>query len=134
MYHFTTVLETSFDNAIARVTEALKQEGMGVLTEIDVQAALKKKIGADFHPYKILGACQPQIAYQMLQIDDKAGTLYPCNVVVQQQAENRIEVSAIDPRAMFQDIHHPDAQRIALQASEMMQNVMNRLKSTNAVG
>lgn len=134
MYYFSQQLETSLEEAIAQVTEALKQEGFGVLTDIDVKATLKKKIDVDFHPYRILGACHPQIAYQMLQIDDKAGTLYPCNVVVQQRDNGLVEVSAIDPRAMFQGLEQPQAKEIAEQARQKMQAVMERLKAPVAAG
>lgn len=127
MYHFSKTLNSSFDDAIALVTEALQQEGMGVLTEIDVQAAFKKKLGADFRKYRILGACHPQVAYQMLQTDDKAGVFYPCNVVVQEHEDGRVEVSAIDPVAMFMMIEGPKAKEIARDASQKVQAVMNRL-------
>jgi uncharacterized protein (DUF302 family) len=127
MYYFSQVIDVPFDEAIARVTESLKQEGFGVLTDIDVKATLKKKIDVDFRPYRILGACHPQIAYQMLQVDDKAGVLYPCNVVVQQQEDGRVEVSAIDPRAMFQSLEQPQAKEIAEYARQQMQAVMARL-------
>ncbi|MBF2088370.1 MAG: DUF302 domain-containing protein [Synechococcales cyanobacterium K44_A2020_017] len=129
MYHFSKVLPVSFDEAIALVTEALKAEGMGVLTEIDVQGAFKKKLDIDFRQYRILGACHPQVAYQMLQTDDKAGVLYPCNVVVQEHDDGRVEVSAIDPLMMFLMIHSPRAKEIALEASQTMQAVMGRLEA-----
>jgi uncharacterized protein (DUF302 family) len=134
MYHFSTVVNCSFEAAIAQVVESLKQEGMGVLTEIDVQATLKKKLGVDFRKYKILGACHPQIAYQMLQTDDKAGVFYPCNVVVQEHEDGRVEVSAVDPLAMFLMIHHPRAKEIALDASQKVQSVMSRLNAAQPVG
>jgi uncharacterized protein (DUF302 family) len=127
MYHFSkTLVDISFEEAIAQVTEALKEEGLGVLTEIDVQGAFKKKLGVDFRPYKILGACHPQIAYKMLQVDDKAGVLYPCNVVVQEKEEG-IEVSAVDPLIMFLTIHSPKAKEIAIEASQKMQAVIASL-------
>jgi uncharacterized protein (DUF302 family) len=129
MYHFSKTVGVSFDAAIALVTEALKAEGMGVLTEIDVQGAFKKKLDIDFRRYKILGACHPQVAYQMLQVDDKAGVLYPCNVVVQEHDDGRVEVSAVDPLVMFLMIHSPRAKEIALEASQKMQAVMERLPS-----
>lgn len=128
MYHFTQVLDTSFEEAIAQVTAALKQEGLGILTEIDVQAAFKKKLDVDYRPYKILGACHPQVAYQMLNIDDKAGVLYPCNVVVQEKTEGKIEVSAVDPQAMFQSITNPEAQKAIDYARERIQAAMAHLK------
>ncbi|WP_416668656.1 DUF302 domain-containing protein [Egbenema bharatensis] len=133
MYHFSKIVNCSFDEAIAQVTESLQEEGMGVLTEIDVQATLKKKIGVDFHRYKILGACHPQVAYQMLQTDDKAGVFYPCNVVVQEHEDGRVEVSAVDPLAMFLMIHDPRAKEIALDASQKVQRVIDRLGAAQAV-
>jgi uncharacterized protein (DUF302 family) len=133
MNHFSKILDTSFEEAITQVTNALKEEGMGVLTEIDVQATLKKKINVDFRKYKILGACHPVIAYQMLQTDDKAGVFYPCNVVVQEHEDGRVEVSAVDPLMMFLTIHSPKAKEIALDASQKMQAVMKRLGSPELV-
>lgn len=128
MYHFTQVLDTSFEEAIAQVTAALKQEGLGILTEIDVQAAFKKKLDVDYRPYKILGACHPQVAYQMLNIDDKAGVLYPCNVVVQERTDGKIEVSAIDPQAMFQVIENSEVQKVIDYARERIQAAMAHFK------
>jgi uncharacterized protein (DUF302 family) len=127
MYHFSKVVNASFDEAIDLVTEALKTQGLGVLTEIDVQAAFKKKLDIDFRKYKILGACHPQVAYQMIQTDDKAGVLYPCNVVVQEHEDGRVEVSAVDPLMMFLMIHSPRAKEVALDASQKMQAVMESL-------
>ena len=127
MYHFSKVVNVSIEEAIDPVTQSLKQEGIGILTEIDVQAAFKKKLGKDFRNYKILGACHPGIAYSMIQEDDKAGVLYPCNVVVQEHEDGRVEVSAIDPLMMFLMVHSPEAKAIALEASEKMQTVIARL-------
>lgn len=127
MYHFSKTVDASFEAAIALVTEALKAHGLGILTEIDVQGAFQKKLGVDFRRYKILGACHPQVAYQMIETDDKAGVLYPCNVVVQEHLDGRVEVSAVDPLMMFLMIHSPRAKEIALEASEMMQAVMEKL-------
>ncbi|NJL02136.1 MAG: DUF302 domain-containing protein [Spirulinaceae cyanobacterium RM2_2_10] len=129
MYHFSKIVNVSFDEAIAQVTQALSTEGFGLLTEINAQAAFKKKLTVDFRKYQILGACHPQVAYNMLQIDDKAGVLYPCNVVVQEHDDGRVEVSAVDPLMMFLMIHSPQAKEIALEASQKMQAVMNRLPS-----
>ena len=133
MNHFSKVLDTSFEGAIEKVTDALREEGMGVLTEIDVQAAFKKKLDLDFRKYKILGACHPLIAYHMLQTDDKAGVFYPCNVVVQEHEDGRVEVSAVDPLMMFLTIHSPKAKEIALDASQKMQRVIERLGSPELV-
>lgn len=126
-YHFSKFVDASFDEAITQVTEALKQEGLGVLTEIDVQAAFKKKLDIDFRQYRILGACHPQIAHQMIQADDKAGVLYPCNVVVQEHTDSRVEVSAVDPLAMFAPVENPQAREIASAASQTVQRVIDRL-------
>ncbi len=91
-YHFTKRLQLPFDAAVDRVTEALKQHGFGILTEIDVQQTLKKKLDVDFRPYRILGACNPPLAYQALQAEDKIGTILPCNVIVQDVGEGFAEV------------------------------------------
>ncbi|MDX1547693.1 MAG: DUF302 domain-containing protein, partial [Rhodothermales bacterium] len=98
-YYHARTLDLPFDDAIAHVTEALKEEGFGVLTEIDVQATLKKKLDVDFRPYRILGACNPHFAHQALQAEDKIGTMLPCNVIVQQTGDGRTEVAAVDPIA-----------------------------------
>ncbi|MEM9448866.1 MAG: DUF302 domain-containing protein [Cyanobacteria bacterium P01_E01_bin.6] len=127
MYHFSKTVCVSYEEAIALVTAALAAEGLGILTEIDVQAAFKKKLDIDFHRYTILGACHPHVAYQMIQTDDKAGVLYPCNVVVQEHDDGQVEVSAVDPLMMFLMIHSPRAKEIALEASQTMQAVMDRL-------
>ena len=127
MYHFSKVVDASFDQATAQVTKALAAEGLGVLTEIDVQAAFKQKLDVSFRKYKILGACHPLVVYQMLQTDDKAGVLYPCNVVVQEHADGRVEVSSVDPLMMFLTLHSPRAKEIAIDASQKMQAVMDRL-------
>jgi uncharacterized protein (DUF302 family) len=127
MYHFSKVLNASFDEAIALVTDALKAEGMGVLTEINAQAAFKKKLDIDFRRYTILGACHPQTAFQILEEDDKAGVLFPCNVVVQEHQDGRVEVSAVDPLMMFLMVHSPRAKEVAQNASTMMQRVIDRL-------
>jgi uncharacterized protein (DUF302 family) len=128
MNHFSVTLDTSFEDAIERVTAALKGVGMGVLTEIDVQAAFEKKLGKPFRRYRILGACHPRIAYEMLQTDDKAGVFYPCNVVVQEHNDGEVEVSAVDPLMMFLTIHSPKAKEIAIEASGLMQEAIEALK------
>ena len=102
-YYFSTVLEGDFADAVGRVREALKAEGFGVISEIDIQKTLQDKIGVDFRPYLILGACNPALAHEALQLEDKVGTMLPCNVVVQ-QAGSGVEVAAIDPVASMQAI------------------------------
>ncbi|MEM1241657.1 MAG: DUF302 domain-containing protein [Cyanobacteria bacterium P01_H01_bin.26] len=133
MYHFSRVVNVSFEDAITQVTDVLQKEGLGVLTEIDVQAAFKEKLNTDFRRYTILGACHPLVAYHMLQIDDKAGVFYPCNVVVQEHDDGRVEVSAIDPLMMFLMIHSPKAKEIAMDASQKMQAAMDRLTAKTLV-
>ncbi len=98
-YYFTRTVYMAFDEAITRVTEALKQEGFGVLTDIDVRATMKKKLDVDFRNYRILGACNPPFAHQALLAEDKIGTMLPCNVIVQEHAPGVVEVSAVDPVA-----------------------------------
>ena len=105
-YHFSKTLRLPFDAAITQVTEALKREGFGILTEIDVQQTLKKKLDIDFRPYRILGACNPSLAHQALQAEDKIGTMLPCNVVVQELRSGMVEVSAVDPVASMTAIEN----------------------------
>jgi uncharacterized protein (DUF302 family) len=127
MYHLSKVLNLPFDEAITHTKEALKQQGFGVLTEIDAKAAFKQKLDAEFRRYTILGACHPRIAYGILQAEDKAGVFYPCNVVVQEQAGGAVEVSAIDPTVMFAALENPDAKGLALEAKTLMDKVMEQL-------
>ncbi|MCB2098471.1 MAG: DUF302 domain-containing protein [Parvularculaceae bacterium] len=105
-YYIARTIQGSFDDAIARVTEALKKEGFGILTDIDVSATLKKKIGVDFRPYRILGACNPKMAHGALSVEDKIGVMLPCNVIVQ-QTEAGVEVAAVDPVASLGRVGNP---------------------------
>jgi uncharacterized protein (DUF302 family) len=126
-YYFSKVLNVSFDEAVTKVTEALKKEGFGILTDIDVQATLKKKLDADFRKYRILGACNPPFAYKALQAEDKIGTMLPCNVIVQEIAEGNIEVAAIDPVASMQAIENPNLEGIAEQVQAKLKKVVDSL-------
>jgi len=127
-YYFNTVLQCTFDVAVNRVTEALKKEGFGILSEIDVQAALKKKLDVDFKKYKILGACNPPYAYQALQVEEKIGTMLPCNVIVlEKEGGGGIEVAAIDPIASMQAIANPQLQDIADQVQAKLKKVIESL-------
>jgi uncharacterized protein (DUF302 family) len=126
-YHFTTTLNTSFDDAIVRVTEALKKEGFGILTEIDVKETLKKKLGVEFRPYKILGACNPPFAYQALLAEDKIGLMLPCHVIVQEHAPGRVEVSAVDPIASMQAVNNPKLADIAKEVQAKLKAVIDSL-------
>ena len=103
-YYFSKTIEGPFDQAVARTREALSKEGFGVISEIDVSKTLKNKIGVDFRPYLILGACNPALAHEALKLEDKVGTMLPCNVVVQDAGGGRTEVAAIDPAASMQAI------------------------------
>lgn len=104
-YYFSKEVEVPFDQAVEKTVAALKSHGFGVLTKINVQATLKEKIGAEFRPYVILGACNPQMAHQALQAEDKIGTMLPCNVIVQ-EINGRSEVAAVDPVASMQAIEN----------------------------
>lgn len=120
-YTFVATLDGSFDDVIQQVTEALKEEGFGVLTEIDVKDTLKEKLDVDFPPYRILGACNPPLAHQALQTEPRIGAMLPCNVVVRQVGNQHIEVAAIDPIASMNAIHNESLEQIA-------EDVRGRLK------
>lgn len=106
-YYFSKVLSLDFDAVVARVTEALKSEGFGIITDIDVTRTLKSKIGVEFRLYRILGACNPALAHEALKLEDKVGTMLPCNVIVQELASGQVEVAAIDPVASMAAIDNP---------------------------
>src|SRR4029078_7021186 len=106
-YHFTKKLEMRFEDGIGRVTDALQKEGFGILCDIDMQQAMKSKLAVDFHPYRILGACNTPLAYQALLAEDKIGTMLPCNVIVQDVGEGFLEISAVDPVASMMAIDNP---------------------------
>ena len=122
-YHFTKTVSTSFDETIDNVTAALKDKGFGVLTTIDVKATLKEKLDADWRPYTILGACNPRFAHQALQIEDKIGTMLPCNVIVQ-QTDDGVQVSAIDPLASMQAVEAPGLEQVASQVQGLLKDVI----------
>ena len=126
-YHFTKKLRVPFKTAIGQVTEALKQRGFGILTEIDVQQTLKKKLDVDFRPYRILGACNPPLAYQALLAEDKIGTMLPCNVIVQDLGEGMVEISAVDPVASMAAIDNPKLANIAATVQAKLREVVASL-------
>ena len=126
-YHFSKKLQVSFDEAIDRVMAALQAEGFGVLTEIDVKETLKKKLDVDFRKYRILGACNPPLAYQALQLEDKIGAMLPCNVLVQETDDGQVEVSAIDPVASMQAIDNPALGEVAQTVQSKLRGIVEAL-------
>jgi len=126
-YYFSKTIDESFDNAIQKVTEALKIEGFGILTEIDIKATLKKKLDVDFYNYKILGACNPPFAYKALLAEDKIGTMLPCNVIVQERVQGQVEVSAVDPVASMLSIENKDLHDIATEIRTRLKKVIEYL-------
>lgn len=126
-YYNTKVVSLSFDEAIEKVTEELKKEGFGVLTEIDVKSTLKKKLDVDFRNYKILGACNPPFAYKALQAEDRIGVLLPCNVIVQENKDGETEVSIVNPAVSMQAVQNPNLEEIAGQVSQKLDNVLRNL-------
>jgi uncharacterized protein (DUF302 family) len=126
-YHFSKKLQVTYDEAISRVMAALQAEGFGVLTEIDVKETLKKKLDVDFRKYRILGACNPQLAYQALQLEDKIGTMLPCNVLVQETDDGQVEVSAIDPVASMQAIDNPALGEVAETVRAKLRGIVKAL-------
>ncbi len=126
-YYFSKTLQTTFDDAVARIKEELTKEGFGVLTEIDVKETLKKKLNVDFRSYRILGACNPQYAIKALEAEDKIGTMLPCNVIVQEIGGVGVEVAAVDPVASLQAVKNPELEKIAGQVREKLRDVIERL-------
>jgi uncharacterized protein (DUF302 family) len=128
MEYFTSkTVDLSFDQAIDKVTDLLKEEGFGVLTEIDVKDILKKKLDVDFKKYKILGACNPSFAHKALQAEDKIGVMLPCNVIVEEHEDGAVEVSAVNPVASMQAVENDNLQPIAEQVKSNLKKVINNL-------
>jgi uncharacterized protein (DUF302 family) len=125
-YHFSKRLDVPFDTAVTHVIEGLKREGFGILTEIDVKSTLKNKLGEDFRPYRILGACNPPLAFRALQLEDKIGTMLPCNVIVQEHHDG-VEVSAIDPVASMQAIENTGLADVAKEVRAKLKKVIDGL-------
>ena len=126
-YYSKQLKNVSFDEAVEKVTEALKLEGFGILTEIDIKDTLKKKLDVDFYNYKILGACNPSFAYKALQAEDKIGTMLPCNVIVQEKLSGQVEVSAVDPSSSMQSIQNTQLQDIATEIGAKLKKVIEEL-------
>ena len=126
-YYINKTITATFDQAIELVKEALKKEGFGVLSEIDIQKTLKEKLDVDFRKYKILGACNPPNAYKALQQEDKIGTMLPCNVILQETGENQVEVAAIDPTASMMAVENPQVAGIAGEIKTKLERVIASL-------
>lgn len=126
-YFYSKITDLDFDEAIEAVTEKLKEKGFGVLTEINVRATLKKKLDVDFKNYKILGACNPAFAHKALTAEDKIGVMLPCNVIVEEHEDGRVEVSAVDPVASMQAVSNSDLKPIAEEVRDNLKEVIDQL-------
>ncbi|THF55460.1 DUF302 domain-containing protein [Ollibium composti] len=126
-YYFSKVLTCDFDKTVERVTLALKGAGFGIITEIDVRETFKRKLNADFRNYRILGACNPTMAREALEIEDKIGTMLPCNVVVQDMGDGHVEVAAVDPVASMAAVGNPTLLQVADRVREMLKSVVESL-------
>lgn len=125
-YYLSKTMQTTFEDAVTRVVQELQKEGFGVLTEIDVAATLKKKLDVEFPRYLILGACDPGLAYKALQLEDKIGTMLPCNVIVQEIPNIGVEIAAVDPVASMQAVGNPALEQIASRVREKLKTVIDR--------
>jgi uncharacterized protein (DUF302 family) len=126
-YYFGKTLTTGFDDAISRTTAALKDKGFGIITEVDIQQTLKNKIGVDFRQYRILGACNPKLAHEALRIEDKIGTMLPCNVVVQEVSKDKTEIAAIDPVASMQAVDNPRLKEAAARVRDLLKSAIDEI-------
>ena len=126
-YYFSKTLRMSFEEAVARVTEALKKDGFGIITEIDVKETLKKKLNVDFRKYRILGACNPPYAYKALQAEDKIGLMLPCNVILQELPGGKVEVAAIDPVASMAAVKNTKLGEVGKEVSAKLKAVIDNL-------
>jgi uncharacterized protein (DUF302 family) len=126
-YYIKTTISGSFESARAKVEKALKDEGFGIISEVDMQEKLKDKINVDFRKYTVLGACNPPIAYESLQVESKVGLLLPCNVILQELEPGKIEVASIDPFVSMQIVDNDELSKIALSVKEKLENAINSL-------
>jgi uncharacterized protein (DUF302 family) len=126
-YYFNKTVKGTFEEVIDTVTQGLKEEGFGVLTEIDVTATLKEKLDIDFKKYRILGACSPPDAYKALLAEDKIGTMLPCNVIVQEIEESVFEVAAVNPMASMQAVENEKLSKVAEEITDKLEKIINKL-------
>jgi len=126
-YYFSKIIDLGFEEAINKVSEELKKEGFGILTDIDVKQAMKKKLNVDFRNYRILGACNPPFAYQALQTEDKIGTMLPCNIIVQEKERGKVEVAAIDPVASMQAVENKELLSVSEQVQQKLKKVIENI-------
>src|ERR1035437_9306862 len=126
-YHNSKIVNSTYEDAITKVTEELKKEGFGVLAEIDVRETLKKKLNVDFRKYKILGACNPPFAYQALLMEENIGTLMPCNVIVQEKIDGSVQVSIVNPMESMQTVGNQELGEIAGEISKRLMNVLEKI-------
>ncbi|MEP3836740.1 MAG: DUF302 domain-containing protein [Algibacter sp.] len=128
-YYFSKTINGKFETIEIKVKTLLKNEGFGVLTEIDMQSTLKEKLNKDFKKYKILGACNPPFAFKALQAEDKIGTMLPCNVILQEHSQNNLEVSAINPMVSMQVVKNSALHAVAQEVSSKLEKVINELEN-----
>ena len=126
-YYFNKTIKGTFDEVIDKVTQGLKDEGFGILTEIDVTATLKEKLDIDYKKYRILGACNPPYAHKALEAEDKIGTMLPCNVIVQEIEEGNIEVAAVNPMASMQAVENKKLNKVAEEITGKLEQIIKKL-------
>jgi len=126
-YYFSKTITASFDEAIRKTTDALKTEGFGIISDIDLQAKLNEKLGVNFKKYRILGACNPTYAYKALQAEEKIGTMLPCNVIIIDQENGQVEVAAVNPIASMMAIHNPGLEPVAMEVTKKLKKVIGAI-------
>lgn len=128
-YYFATSVEMGIGDAVRETTEALSRNGFGVLTDIDVQATMKRKLDRDIPGYRILGACNPDMAFKALETENKIGTMLPCNVIVRDEGNGRIEIAAVDPVASMQSVDNPELVSIAAEVRKLLETTISEIGS-----